>query len=232
MSVQQINIGNIANDGTGDDLREAFIKVNQNFEELDLRSDEQTTASNLGDIGEQIFAQKIGFDLQFKKLVQGSNVTLTSTDNHVTIDATGGLQALGITSDIGSKILQDGENFEIFGGEGIQTTILNNRLTITNTGSALVDDESPALSTNLDAQDNDILNVNEINAHQFTGNLVGLVHGIDIREVENKLNNFDFGQINSQVTGIFDYIVQTTDIDFGFLSDAEFDKPTVDLGTL
>jgi len=28
MAIQTINIGNIANDGTGDDLREAFIKVN------------------------------------------------------------------------------------------------------------------------------------------------------------------------------------------------------------
>ena len=29
-----INIGTLANDGTGDDLREAFIKVNNNFNEL------------------------------------------------------------------------------------------------------------------------------------------------------------------------------------------------------
>ena len=38
MTIQNINIGNIANDGTGDDLREAFRKVNENFDELDLRS--------------------------------------------------------------------------------------------------------------------------------------------------------------------------------------------------
>ena len=31
MAIQTINVGNLANDGTGDDLREAFIKVNQNF---------------------------------------------------------------------------------------------------------------------------------------------------------------------------------------------------------
>ena len=28
MAIQTINIGTIANDGTGDDLREAFVKVN------------------------------------------------------------------------------------------------------------------------------------------------------------------------------------------------------------
>ena len=31
MSIETINIGNIANDGTGDDLRSAFIKVNNNI---------------------------------------------------------------------------------------------------------------------------------------------------------------------------------------------------------
>ena len=46
MTVSTINIGNIANDGTGDDPREAFIKVNNNLE-LDARKPEQTTASML-----------------------------------------------------------------------------------------------------------------------------------------------------------------------------------------
>ena len=34
MSRQVINVGKALNDGTGDDLRDAFIKVNSNFEEL------------------------------------------------------------------------------------------------------------------------------------------------------------------------------------------------------
>ena len=37
MAIQRVNIGTIANDGTGDDLREAFVKVNNNFTELDIR---------------------------------------------------------------------------------------------------------------------------------------------------------------------------------------------------
>ena len=36
MAIQTINIGTIANDGTGDDLRDAFIKVNNNFSDLVL----------------------------------------------------------------------------------------------------------------------------------------------------------------------------------------------------
>jgi len=34
MAKQTINTGTTANDGTGDDLRDAFIKVNDNFTEL------------------------------------------------------------------------------------------------------------------------------------------------------------------------------------------------------
>ena len=69
MAIQLIDIGQVANDGSGDDLREAFIKVNQNFEELDLRDDEQTTASNIGGAGGVgVFSNRVNYDLQFKKL--------------------------------------------------------------------------------------------------------------------------------------------------------------------
>ena len=37
MAISRINVGTLANDGTGDDLRQAFVKVNNNFDELDLR---------------------------------------------------------------------------------------------------------------------------------------------------------------------------------------------------
>lgn len=51
---------------------------------------EANTASNIGATGVGIFAQKSGVDLQFKKLVQGTNVTITSDATTVTINASGG----------------------------------------------------------------------------------------------------------------------------------------------
>ena len=92
MAIQTVNIGGVANDGTGDDLREAFVKVNNNFTELDNRNPEQTTASNLGTEGQGVFAQKTGFDLQFKKIKAGGNVTVTSDSSNVIIESVGGLQ--------------------------------------------------------------------------------------------------------------------------------------------
>ena len=130
MAVQTINIGTLANDGTGDDLREAFIKVNQNFESLDLRAPESTTASNLGNVGEGVFHQKAGADLQFKKLVSGANITLTSSTNGITVNALGGLQQLNVVSDSGSNQLADGDTLNIFGGTGASTTLSGNVLTV------------------------------------------------------------------------------------------------------
>ena len=69
MAIQTVNIGTIANDGTGDDLREAFVKVNANFNELDIRQPEKTTGANLGSAGEGVFAQLSGAEMQFKKIV-------------------------------------------------------------------------------------------------------------------------------------------------------------------
>ena len=79
MAIQTINIGTIANDGTGDDLREAFVKVNNNFTELDTRDPEKTTGANLGSAGEGVFAQLNGAEMQFKKLIAGTATTLVVT---------------------------------------------------------------------------------------------------------------------------------------------------------
>jgi hypothetical protein len=73
MALLQINLGNYANDGTGDDLRTAFTKVNDNFAALDT---EFTIlgGANVG-TGTGVYAARDGVNLQFK--------TLTSTDNSV-----------------------------------------------------------------------------------------------------------------------------------------------------
>ena len=218
MAIQTINIGTLANDGTGDDLREAFIKVNQNFESLDLRAPESTTASNLGNVGEGVFHQKAGADLQFKKLVSGANITLTSSTNGITVNALGGLQQLNVVSDSGSNQLADGDTLNIFGGTGASTTLSGNVLTV-NTTTELSTDTTPVLGGNLDANGNNLINGGTLTASSFNGtfngNLTGLVHGIDIRLMAPNTAGFNFGTLNNIVTSVIDWIIYQTDIDFG-----------------
>jgi hypothetical protein len=79
MPIQTINIGNYANDSTGDDLRTAFQKVNANFIEVSVTAS-VGNASNLGS-GTGIFKSKNLTTLEFK--------TLTSTGNSISFFPTG-----------------------------------------------------------------------------------------------------------------------------------------------
>ncbi len=134
MTIQTINIGALANDGTGDDLRAAFLKVNSNFDELDLRNDEATTGSNVGVGGNAVFKQKTGYNLEFRKIVGGDRIAVTTTGDLITIAAD--LNGHTIVTDSGSLAITDGTTFKIFGGTGISTSASGDFITINNdTGS-------------------------------------------------------------------------------------------------
>lgn len=80
-TLRTINLGNYANDGTGDDLRTAFEKVNFNF---DILKTEVSGAVNLGS-GAGIFSQKNEVNLEFKSLIS-SDSSITFTSNPLTVD--------------------------------------------------------------------------------------------------------------------------------------------------
>jgi hypothetical protein len=84
MAIKTINVGNVVNDGSGDDLRTAFVKVNDNFAELNDRQGQDNTASNVG-AGTGLFKEKIGVDLRFKSIVPGDGITITPGTSTVTI---------------------------------------------------------------------------------------------------------------------------------------------------
>ena len=126
MAIQTINIGTIANDGTGDDLREAFVKVNNNFTELANRNLEATTGANLVAPGLGVFAQLSGSELQFKKIVGGNAVTLTDSANAITINSTAtGLPSLQVFADNNNIPLDANGNQLTLAGGGTTTTNLS-----------------------------------------------------------------------------------------------------------
>ena len=117
MPIQTINLGNYANDGTGDDLRTAFEKVNANFSLLNTQ--DTTAASNLGS-GQGVFAQKSGSTLQFKSLVAGANITLSSNGTSIIVAGSGNLQT-ETSPTLGGNLNMNG--FNILGGGNIEATI-------------------------------------------------------------------------------------------------------------
>lgn len=235
MALQTINVGEYVNDGTGDDLRTAFTKINANFEELDLLQGQNNTISNVG-TGIGLYKEKIGVDLKLRTLKSGDGITVSlSNPNEVTITNdrfsfdnieadTGSISADNITTSL-----------SIIGGTGIATSISGNVLTIEGNDYDLALDPNPNLGGNLDLTGYDIVGIGNINidgditANNFygnvtgdiTGNLTGLVYGIDVREVNSAINMFDFGALDQQAINPIQWITLNFIIDMGtFISPA------------
>jgi len=99
MTIQTINIGNVVNDGLGDDLRTAFEKVNANFAYLSTQL--TITATNVGATGVGVFKEKVGADLRFKKLVSGTKMLLNENTDTVTVNNTAPDAFIRIDTDAG-----------------------------------------------------------------------------------------------------------------------------------
>ena len=224
MAIQTINIGTVANDGTGDDLREAFVKVNANFAELSARNPEATTGVNLGASGEGVFAQLNGAEMQFKKLIGGGNVTLSADGNAITINSVGGLQTLNVETDNGTQAVTDGDTLKLIGGTNLNTKIAGGGVTFDSV-TELSSDLTPQLGANLDGQNNNIINVNNINAKVWYK---------DIRDIAG----FNFGTITKSYADIFNWLLDNQDIEFGLIDqpglqeDSTVSIRLLDLGTI
>lgn len=226
MSVQTINIGNIANDGTGDDLRRAFAKINANFTELDQRIVVQADGTNLG-LGEGIFYVKDGNQMQFKSLVAGNNVSITSTANEITINAPDPIKTIQFDAGVGSFTLTASGGLNFVGGQNINTTISGNDVTFDVDGEDLVSrDTSPTLGGVLNANNKDINSVNILTVNTITAstqitapNYIGNVHGIDLRFYEQTLGRTSFGadlgEFFFTATSAIDLLIASVIIDYG-----------------
>jgi hypothetical protein len=76
---EEINLGSIVNDGTGDDLRVAFSKVKDSIAFLYNNGNGPVTGQNIGSTGTDIFIQKNDTVLEFRKIDSQGALKLTAS---------------------------------------------------------------------------------------------------------------------------------------------------------
>jgi len=207
MALQTINVGNYINDGTGDDLRTAFVKVNDNFDEIYLHLGQNNTASNAG-TGVGIFKEKNGVDLRFRSLVQSDGISvvnphidpndlLSARSDHIVIKNT--WPAINrITTDDNHYITTTTapKSITISGDGSVHTTIIGDTITV---DGRIQRETTPRLGANLD-----------LNGYNITGN------GIDLKRVNNQVNDFDFGLLSNPLPKSFiEWLMMQQNFDLG-----------------
>ena len=248
MSVSLINVGNAANDGSGDDLREAFIKINQNFQTLDVVVAAATSGENLGSGGAAVYATTTNGILKFRRLSPGTGVTLQELDNTIVINSTSVPTQTVISGNTGSLIVSENTAYSIVGSGG--TTVAINANTNTITVSGFNNNTNPILAANLDSNNKSLNNVNNVSAVSvITNDLTTDTATIDsaelgdITQINNLPNNvnynsqlgryiegFDMGAFIFNATSILDVVIDQVGVDMGsFTAPA---STSVDLGSI
>jgi hypothetical protein len=135
MTIQPINIGNVVNDGLGDDLRTAFEKVNANF--ADLSTQLTITATNVGTVGVGVFKEKVGADLRFKKLVSGTKMLLNENVDTVTVNNTAPDAFIRIDTDAGVMLASTHQQITMAGTAAPGSTTSRKDIEVTAFNSTL-----------------------------------------------------------------------------------------------
>ena len=221
MAITRINVGNVANDGTGDDLRQAFVKVNNNFSELDARVVPQNNAENLG-TGEGVFYTKENNTLQFRSLLAGADVSLAADGNSITISSN---SVLYVKTDGNTLTLSgEGKQFGIKGGQNITTSLSGDSINVALDGTDLIfQDKNPILGDALDANGFNINDVNSLNAvnitaTSITGALTGTVNGYDVADMGRIINGVDYGLLSDNVLSMIQIMFLNTPVDYGTIT--------------
>ena len=228
MSIEKVFIGNIANDGTGDDLRVAFDKVNRGFEVIENQIIKKT-GENLGDSGEPIFAGEQDNKLEFRRLVAGKNINFGGNNNSLVINSEGSITSLMFITDTGSLVIDGSKPIYIQGKDGSGGIDVDcstdDLLSIGLSNSKIVEkDLTPQLSGNLRANSNNIIDAGFIRASDFRGNLSGRIDDVLTSDITQFFkNNWNFGEFTPNISSFIDYLFYTTNINFGtFTQPAEF----------
>ena len=119
----KINVGRIVNDGLGDDIRTAFLKINGTFDHIEELMDIALSrdAENVGG-GVGLFKQKNDNILEFRSISGGRYTDVEEVGDTVVINNTTPQPFTRIDTNIGSVFSARTPNITIGGGDDIIVT--------------------------------------------------------------------------------------------------------------
>lgn len=217
------NIGNLANDGLGDDLRLAFSKVNNLFR--DLYNELGVIGVNIGD-GAEVFKQKTLAELELRTIKGSSNVTVTQNDNDIEISSP--------LQNIFSQIVTSNGTVVATTPATILTLQGGNNVVVTRSGTTITIEAAPinTLTSDLELNGFDITGTGniDINGNITANNYEGDVFGFDGLSLAQGVFDVDFGNINGSTQNALQLLFFNSDFDFGTI--AVPSETELDLGNI
>ena len=171
MAKQTIFRGTVANDGTGDNLREGARVINENFDEIYTTFGDGTN------------------------LISGTVLTTTAVQSvtNKTFDATNTFPTITIGDDTSTNFtLSLGGSFEIVGGSGINTAIENNRIVLSTDGSIVTETSSDVLTNKtISGSSNTLSNIGNTSLTNSSVSIGGVTLNLGDTDATPALNLID-----------------------------------------
>jgi hypothetical protein len=209
MSFQTINIGQIANDGTGDDLRTAFEKIINNFDYLQNQIDDSAIGLNLSDTGVEVFVDKAENVFQFRTLSGSPNIAISVVDGTIVVNL-----------DVQTNLNLNGNSLL-----GVSNITLNSGSTISGHTINATTINATEFNGVLEGPDNN---------YGFKGDIVGRnpnvspsdpnydpakVDGVSVKDLYTAFTSFDFGLIgNKNITNPLELLLFQIGADMGTIA--------------
>jgi hypothetical protein len=230
MAFQTINLGQIANDGTGDDLRTAFEKIINNFSYLQDQVDDSIFVDNLGD-GQPIFKQRTDNVLELRTIDSGTNILLSTEDDKIIV-------ALDIQEDVdvNSKNIINVGSISAQGSITVEGNISVEGLQSKFIGNLIGNVSGDVLGTVYAPIGNFGLQGDVVGRNPDTNLTDPLysparVDGVSVKDLNRYATSFNFGSIiDRRITNPLDFFLDQIGMDFG-----SFTNPTplaIDAGSI
>jgi hypothetical protein len=255
-----VNLGLVANDGTGDDLREAFTKINENVQYIGDRIGSAVSGTNLGSVGESVFVEVVGAELKFRKINADGNLHVRLAGDVITLDfrpnstvsfygqditnagAVTGTSFTGpLTGNVTGNVTGNLTGTILTAAQSNITSVgILGGLTVTAPISGSVTGNAGTVTNGVyTTGDQTIGGVKTFNS-AVNADLIGDVTGmikttgtdtyVDVSDLERRINTFDYGVINPVFVDPIRYYLSAVGTDMG-----TFNNPSefgIDAGTL